>query len=238
MRARRARTCPARTGGSIAAVQKLVYDGCSFEEPDAETAAALRREIFRRAAAERRAATPSAPFDRGALLEAAARARGTTAADRRRRAVRRSAGAATAARVRRPPTGHAGRRLRARRGAGGAAARDARDRQRPFARRRDVPPAVPDTQVPAPAARGGRGGRRRLPHQPRRTAQPVPGRHALRPAAGPGATGDRRVRQLVDRGGRPLGRGPPPAHVPRRRRRPGDGRRGARRRCPTSWPRS
>ena len=65
----------------IAAVQKLVYDGCSFEEPDAETAAALRREIFRRAAAERRAASPGAPFDRGALLEAAARERGTTAAD-------------------------------------------------------------------------------------------------------------------------------------------------------------
>ena len=64
----------------IAAVQKLVYDGCSFEEPDAETAAALRREIFRRAAAARRAASPSAPFDRGALLEAAARERGTTAA--------------------------------------------------------------------------------------------------------------------------------------------------------------
>jgi len=64
----------------IAAVQKLVYDGCSFEEPDAETAAALRREIFRRAATERRAASPSAPFDRGALLEAAARERGTTAA--------------------------------------------------------------------------------------------------------------------------------------------------------------
>jgi uncharacterized protein len=64
----------------IAAVQKLVYDGCSFEEPDAETAAALRREIFRRAAAERRTASPSAPFDRGALLEAAARERGTTAA--------------------------------------------------------------------------------------------------------------------------------------------------------------
>jgi len=65
----------------IAAVQKLVHDGCSFEEPDAETAAALRREIFGRAAAARRAATPTAPFDRDGLLEAAARERGTTAAD-------------------------------------------------------------------------------------------------------------------------------------------------------------
>jgi len=63
----------------IAAVQKLVQDGCRFEEPDAETAAALRREIFRRAAAARRAATPNAPFDRGALLAAAAGERGTTA---------------------------------------------------------------------------------------------------------------------------------------------------------------
>jgi predicted nuclease of restriction endonuclease-like RecB superfamily len=65
----------------IAAVQKLVEDGCTFEEPDAEAAAALRREIFRRAAAARRAASPSAPFDRGALLDAAARERGTTAAE-------------------------------------------------------------------------------------------------------------------------------------------------------------
>ena len=63
----------------IAAVQKLVQDGCTFEEPNAEAAAALRREIFRRAAAARRAATPTAPFDRDALLAAAAGERGTTA---------------------------------------------------------------------------------------------------------------------------------------------------------------
>ena len=60
-------------------MRKLVTDGCAFEEPDAEAAAALRREIFRRAAADRRTASPSQPFDRGALLEAAARERGTTA---------------------------------------------------------------------------------------------------------------------------------------------------------------
>jgi predicted nuclease of restriction endonuclease-like RecB superfamily len=65
----------------IAAVQKLVQDGCSFEEPDAETAAALRRDVFRRAAAARRAASASAPWDRAALLEAAARERGTTAGE-------------------------------------------------------------------------------------------------------------------------------------------------------------
>ncbi len=65
----------------IAAVQKLVHDGCSFEESDAEAAAALRRDVFRRAAAGRRAASPSAPFDRAALLETAARERATTAAE-------------------------------------------------------------------------------------------------------------------------------------------------------------
>src|SRR6185503_4054361 len=65
----------------IAAVQKLVQDGCSFAEPDADAAAALRRDVFRRAAAARRTASASAPFDRAALLETAARERGTTAAD-------------------------------------------------------------------------------------------------------------------------------------------------------------
>jgi len=65
----------------VAAVQKLVHDGCSFEEPDADAAAALRRDIFRRAAAGRRAASPSAPFDRAALLEVAAGERATTAAE-------------------------------------------------------------------------------------------------------------------------------------------------------------
>jgi predicted nuclease of restriction endonuclease-like RecB superfamily len=64
----------------IGAVQKLVQDRCTFEEPDTEAAATLRREIFRRAAGARRAATPAAPFDREALLEAAARERGTTGA--------------------------------------------------------------------------------------------------------------------------------------------------------------
>jgi len=71
---------PAGDRRLVGAVQKLVQDGCRFEEPDAEAAAALRREIFRRAAAARRAATPTAPFDRDALLEAAARERGTTGA--------------------------------------------------------------------------------------------------------------------------------------------------------------
>ena len=63
----------------IGAVQKLVQDDCTFEEPDAEAAAALRRDVFRRAAAARRAASASAPYDRAAVLEAAARERGTSA---------------------------------------------------------------------------------------------------------------------------------------------------------------
>jgi predicted nuclease of restriction endonuclease-like RecB superfamily len=69
---------PGADGRLISAVQKLVCDGCTFAEPDADAAAALRREIFRRAAAARRAASPAAPFDRAALLEAAARERGAT----------------------------------------------------------------------------------------------------------------------------------------------------------------
>lgn len=69
---------PQRDRRLIAAVMKLIQDGCSFEEPDSDTAAALRREIFRRAAAARRAASATEPFDRGALLAAAAHERGTT----------------------------------------------------------------------------------------------------------------------------------------------------------------
>jgi predicted nuclease of restriction endonuclease-like RecB superfamily len=61
------------------AVCKLVCDGLRFEEPAREEAVACRREIFRRAAATRRAA-PAAAFDRAAILEALAAERGTTAA--------------------------------------------------------------------------------------------------------------------------------------------------------------
>jgi predicted nuclease of restriction endonuclease-like RecB superfamily len=60
----------------IAAVIKLVRDGCRFDEPDSEAATALRRDLFRRAAAARRAGA-SAPFDRDAVLAAEAQARGT-----------------------------------------------------------------------------------------------------------------------------------------------------------------
>jgi predicted nuclease of restriction endonuclease-like RecB superfamily len=61
------------------AVCKLVCDGLRFEEPAREEAVACRREIFRRAAATRRAA-PAAGFDRAAILEALAAERATTAA--------------------------------------------------------------------------------------------------------------------------------------------------------------
>jgi predicted nuclease of restriction endonuclease-like RecB superfamily len=63
------------------AVLKLVRDGCRFDEPDPEPAQALRRDVFRRAAAARRAATALAPFDRAALLAGVAAERGIGAAD-------------------------------------------------------------------------------------------------------------------------------------------------------------
>ena len=60
---------------------KLVRDGCRFDETDPEPAQALRRDVFRRAAAARRAATAVALFDRDALLAAAGAERGLSAAD-------------------------------------------------------------------------------------------------------------------------------------------------------------
>ena len=63
------------------AVIKLVRDGCRFDETDPEPAQALRRDVFQRAAAARRAATAMAPFDRDALLTAVAGERGASAAD-------------------------------------------------------------------------------------------------------------------------------------------------------------
>jgi predicted nuclease of restriction endonuclease-like RecB superfamily len=54
-----------------AAVAKLVLDGCRFEEADGEAAGVLRRQVFLRAAATRRAAAGT-PFDRDAVLAAVA----------------------------------------------------------------------------------------------------------------------------------------------------------------------
>jgi uncharacterized protein len=59
-----------------AAVGKLVRDGLRFEETAAGVSAELRRELFRRAAAARRAGDP---FDRAALMAALAGERGMTA---------------------------------------------------------------------------------------------------------------------------------------------------------------
>lgn len=59
-----------------AAVLKLVRDGCVFEEAPGIEAQALRRDVFLRASAARRAGA----FDRGALLDGIARERETTAA--------------------------------------------------------------------------------------------------------------------------------------------------------------
>ena len=67
---------PAAERRLAAAVLKLVRDGCVFEEAAGEGATALRRSLFRRASAARRAGA----FDRPATVEAVASERGTTAA--------------------------------------------------------------------------------------------------------------------------------------------------------------
>jgi predicted nuclease of restriction endonuclease-like RecB superfamily len=66
---------PARDRKLAAAVLKLVRDRCVFEEAAAE-AAALRRQLFERATATRRALPPGAGFDRDALVAEAAREQG------------------------------------------------------------------------------------------------------------------------------------------------------------------
>jgi predicted nuclease of restriction endonuclease-like RecB superfamily len=68
---------PAAERRLAAAVLKLVRDGCVFEEAASEDAAALRRTLFRRASAARRAGA----FDRSALLGEFAADRGTPPAD-------------------------------------------------------------------------------------------------------------------------------------------------------------
>jgi predicted nuclease of restriction endonuclease-like RecB superfamily len=68
---------PAAERRLAAAVLKLVRDGCVYEEAAAEDAAALRRGLFRRASAARRAGA----FDRAALVAATAGERGTSSTD-------------------------------------------------------------------------------------------------------------------------------------------------------------
>jgi len=55
---------------------KLVLDGCVFEQAEGVEPSALRREVFLRSAAARRAASPEAPFRKDAVLAAAAEALG------------------------------------------------------------------------------------------------------------------------------------------------------------------
>jgi predicted nuclease of restriction endonuclease-like RecB superfamily len=73
-----------------AAVLKLVRDRCVFEEAAGADAAAVRRELFRRAGAARRA---GGVFDRDALVEAVARAGDAPAAEIERRLFADRAGA-------------------------------------------------------------------------------------------------------------------------------------------------
>jgi predicted nuclease of restriction endonuclease-like RecB superfamily len=72
----RAFEVPAVERRLAAAVLKLVRDGCVFEDATAEDAVVLRRELFHRASAARRAGT----FDRAALVEAIAHERATAVA--------------------------------------------------------------------------------------------------------------------------------------------------------------
>jgi predicted nuclease of restriction endonuclease-like RecB superfamily len=68
-------TVPAPERRLASAVLKLVRDGCVFEEAATAEAAALRRDLFRRAAATRRALPPGGAFDREAVVTAVARER-------------------------------------------------------------------------------------------------------------------------------------------------------------------
>jgi predicted nuclease of restriction endonuclease-like RecB superfamily len=76
---------PARERKLAAAVLKLVRDRCLFEEAAADEAAALRGDLFRRAAAARRALAAGVPFDRDALVAEVGRERGVDAAEIERR---------------------------------------------------------------------------------------------------------------------------------------------------------
>jgi len=69
-------TVPATERRLAGAVLKLVRDGCVFEESDAEDSTALRRELFRRASAARRAGA----FERAAVVAALAAERAASPA--------------------------------------------------------------------------------------------------------------------------------------------------------------
>jgi predicted nuclease of restriction endonuclease-like RecB superfamily len=93
---------PAAERRLAGAVLKLVRDGCVFEEANAEDATALRRDLFRRVSAARRAG----PFDRAALVEAVARERDLPAAALERALFGDRAGAQRLLSVDAPPPAH------------------------------------------------------------------------------------------------------------------------------------
>ena len=195
--------------------------------------------MFRRAAAARRAASASAPVRSRRAARAAARERGTTAAD-----VEAGLYADRPARQRllafagRPPAAlAAGFALARRRRC--CCARRSVTASRPRARRRDVPAAVPHAQVPAPAAR----------RQPRRpaaatasssTARSACSRAAPATASSSGWRCRRSPRATAGRS-RPTSRWGAdrrPLRFRARRRRAADAAAMRPRRCPTSSPRS
>jgi hypothetical protein len=93
---------PAAERRLAGAVLKLVRDGCAFEEANAEDATALRRDLFRRVSAARRAGA----FDRAALVDAVAGERGLPAAAIERALFGDRAGAQRLLSVDAPPPAH------------------------------------------------------------------------------------------------------------------------------------
>ncbi len=196
-----------------AAVGKLVRDGLRFEETAGETATELRRELFTQAAAARRGAG-LAPFDRAAFLDGFARARATTppALEAALYADRPGAQRLLAVEVPAPALLAAGFEiseaqavlLRATKIVAEVEAGDAALYRRLFRTLkflRLLPVITPSRKA------------RRLPGRDGRAAQPVSKRRPLRPLAGAGAAGDRRLRPLEAGRRRSLGRGPPPPAV-------------------------
>ena len=208
---RRARTrtrAQRATGGSTRAVLKLVHDGCRFEEPDAERGrgAAPRVVPARRRGAARGDAERARSIARRCSKPRRANAGRPPPTSRPASTpIARRASACSRSRAARPRRLAAGFELsQAQAVLLRATTRDRRRARAPTpGRYRQLFRTLKFLRLLPVVTRGA--GRRRLPHRARRPVQPVPGRHALRPAARAGAARDRRVRPLVDRGRRRAG---------------------------------
>ncbi len=128
----RSRRAPARRGGRQAGARRAA----ASRSRAGEAATELRRELFRRAAAARRAPARRPVRSRRVPRRRRARARDHAAARSRRASTPIAPARQRLLAVEVPRPGAAGGRLRARRGAGGPAARDARSS--PSVRARDA----------------------------------------------------------------------------------------------------